>query len=88
MFSNIMERILAKKFFEDSLKNSSTKHIKQYYTTAIKAIELTIPKKFNIDNTGMVKCPNCNLYIRLPIADHYNNCPECGQAIKWNDEDE
>lgn len=40
------------------------------------------PQTPTIEN-GFVKCPKCKKYIRFPIADKYNNCPECGQAIKW-----
>lgn len=51
-------------------------------TTAIKALQKQIPKQPTIEN-GFVKCPTCEKYIRFPIADRYNNCPECGQALKW-----
>ena len=46
-----------------------------------------IPKPITIEN-GFVKCGGCGKYIRLPIADHYSYCPECGQAIKWIGEEE
>ena len=54
----------------------------QWLTTIIKALEKDIPKPISIEN-GFVKCNTCGMYIRLPIADHYNNCPECGQKILW-----
>ena len=52
---------------------------------AIKALQKQIPQKPTIEN-GFVKCPACKLYIRFPIMDRYNNCPECGQALKWEGE--
>ena len=41
-----------------------------------------IPKPITIEN-GFVKCGECGKYIRLPIADYYSYCPECGQRIAW-----
>lgn len=54
---------------------------------AIAALEKEIPKPISIEN-GFVKCGGCGMYIRLPIMDHYNNCPECGQKILWEGEEE
>lgn len=54
------------------------------FNMAIKALEKQMPQKPIIEN-GFVKCPKCKMYIRFPIADKYNNCPECGQAIKWEE---
>jgi len=54
---------------------------------AIEALQKQISKQPTIEN-GFVKCPACELYIRFPIADRYNNCPECGQALKWEGEDD
>lgn len=51
---------------------------------AIKELEKQMPQAPTIEN-GFVKCPKCKKYIRFPIADKYNNCPECGQAIKWEE---
>lgn len=48
----------------------------------IAALKKEIPKPISIEN-GFVKCGGCGMYIRFPIADHYNNCPECGQKILW-----
>lgn len=49
---------------------------------AIKALRKQIPQTAIIEN-GFVKCPACERYIRYPIIEKYNNCPECGQALKW-----
>lgn len=57
------------------------------FSMAVKALEKQMPQKPTIEN-GFVKCPACELYIRFPIMDRYNNCPECGQALKWEDEEE
>lgn len=54
---------------------------------AVKALEKQIPQKPTIEN-GFVKCPACELYIRFPIMDRYNNCPECGQKILWKGDTE
>ena len=54
---------------------------------AIAALKKEIPKPISIEN-GFVKCGSCGMYIRFPIMDRYNNCPECGQALKWEDEEE
>lgn len=54
---------------------------------AIKELEKQMPQTPTIEN-GFVKCPKCKKYIRFPIADKYNNCPECGQAIKWEESEE
>lgn len=54
---------------------------------AIAALKKEIPKPISIEN-GFVKCGGCGMYIRFPIADHYNNCPECGQKILWKGDTE
>lgn len=57
------------------------------YRMAIEALQKQIPQQPTIER-GFVKCPACKLYIRFPIMDHYNNCPECGQALKWRGDEE
>ena len=59
----------------------------QALNIAIKALWKQIPQQPTIEN-GFVKCPACELYIRYPIIARYNNCPECGQALKWEGEEE
>ena len=49
---------------------------------AVEAMRKQIPTPIVIEN-GFVKCTECGKYIRFPIIDKYNNCPECGQAIDW-----
>ena len=60
---------------------------KEALDMGIEALQKQIPKQPTIEN-GFVKCPACELYIRFPIMDHYNNCPECGQALKWRGDEE
>lgn len=54
---------------------------------AIEVLKKEIPKPISIEN-GFVKCGRCGMYIRFPIADNYNNCPECGQKILWKGDTE
>lgn len=54
---------------------------------AIEALQKQIPQQPTIER-GFVKCPACKLFIRYPIIDRYNNCPECGQALKWGGDEE
>jgi RNA polymerase-binding transcription factor DksA len=61
-----------------------TEQLGEALDIAIAALEKEIPKPISIEN-GFVKCGNCGKYIRFPIADRYNHCPECGQAIQWLD---
>ena len=49
---------------------------------AVDAMRKQIPTPIVIEN-GFVKCTECGKYIRFPIIDKYNNCPNCGQAIDW-----
>ena len=62
----------------------------KFYTAvgyAMGVIETRIPKKVSLEN-GFVKCNACGKYIRIPIADKYSYCPECGQAIDWSEWDD
>lgn len=52
------------------------------YQMAINALKKQIPTPIIIEN-GFVKCTECGKYIRFPLIDKYNNCPECGQVIDW-----
>lgn len=52
---------------------------------AVEAMRKQIPTPIIIEN-GFVKCTECGKYIRFPLIDKYNNCPECGQAIDWEGE--
>ena len=58
-----------------------------YIQMAVEALRKQIPQTAIIEN-GFVKCPACKRYIRYPIIERYNNCPECGQALKWEGEDD
>lgn len=60
------------------------------FEEAIKALEKQIPKKL-IETEEFVEgsCQNCKRNIDW-IKDEYfdfDNCPFCGQAIDWSDED-
>lgn len=52
---------------------------------AVEAMRKQIPTPI-IEENGFVKCTECGKYIRFPLIDKYNNCPECGQAIDWEGE--
>ena len=67
--------------------NPNADEFEKAFDMAIEALQKQIPKQPTIEN-GFVKCPTCEKYIRFPIADRYNNCPECGQALKWEGEEE
>ena len=49
-------------------------------------MEKQIPTPIIIEN-GFVKCTKCGKYIRFPLIDKYKNCPECGQAIDWEEDE-
>lgn len=58
--------------------------------TKIEALKKQIPKKptFGYDEQDYIGCPNCNYELETMDAysdyfDHYNYCPECGQALDW-----
>jgi len=68
-------------------KGKCIPHKRETLKLAIKALQKQIPKHPTIEG-GFVKCPECEKYIRFPIADKYNNCPECGQTLKWWGEEE
>lgn len=68
---------------------------KQTYDVAIDALEKQIPKKPDYeadgyDNNGELIydtwiCPNCEKRYEVD-CDSYDYCPNCGQAIDWNEE--
>lgn len=53
---------------------------------AISALEKQVPKKpYNEDDT-VWRCPNCNAeYGFDPAYDVYDYCPNCGQAVLWEE---
>lgn len=60
---------------------------------AIEALERLIPQKPTIWGDGyadgvliydMWDCPNCEKSYEIDY-DHYDHCPNCGQAIDWSD---
>lgn len=63
------------------------------YDMAIEALEKQIPQKPTIWGDGyadgvliydMWDCPNCEKSYEIDY-DHYDHCPNCGQAIDWSD---
>ena len=61
-----------------------------------KALEKQIPKKPDLEADGYVDgylaydiwiCPCCETHYEVDYDD-YKNCPKCGQAIDWRNEDE
>lgn len=58
----------------------------------IEALEKQIPKKVIVEDDGdSLLCPSCGLELMGSITDpdhdpHY--CFECGQALKWGEEDD
>ena len=60
---------------------------------AIEALEKQVPKEPNYEGDGYWDgelvydtwiCPNCGKYYEVDY-DNYKYCPECGQAILWED---
>ncbi len=66
---------------------------KECYKTIIKALEKRIPKKPDISGDSCDKdgnliydtydCPSCHTSYEIE-CDKYDNCPSCGQALDWN----
>lgn len=67
------------------------------YELAIKALEKQLPEKPILEGDGYDEfgdivldewlCPNCNTRYEVDY-DRYFYCPNCGQKIKWSEEDE
>lgn len=56
-----------------------------FYTTAIECIEKQIPKSGNVGFAKFCECPKCEWIIET--LEPFNYCPNCGQAIKWREEE-
>lgn len=67
--------------------------IETAFEMAAKALYKQIPKKINIikEVLNAVWCPNChyclgNIEVRRRYKTEYKCCPNCGQALDWEDE--
>ena len=58
----------------------------------LEAMEKQIPKKVIVEDDGdSLLCPSCGLELMGSITDHDHDpyyCFECGQALKWGEEDD
>lgn len=57
---------------------------------SIQALEKQIPKKPKTDQYGYYVCPSCGaddyaLMHDSNLANQYNHCHDCGQALDWSD---
>lgn len=46
------------------------------------------PDEENSEMDGWVVCPSCDEYIARPDSHEVTYCRCCGQAIKWEDEED
>lgn len=62
---------------------------KGWIDTLQELVERATPKKLKETNSTL-RCPNCNRHITNKGSIHstINNCPKCGQALDWSNEDE
>lgn len=90
-------RILEKlENYGSAIEEKKKKHI-ELYNTAIEALEKQLPKKPTLEGDGYDLegniildewlCPHCNTRYEVDY-DRYFYCPNCGQKIKWSEEDE
>lgn len=90
-------RILEKlENYGSAIEEKKKKHI-ELYNTAIEALEKQLPKKPTLEGDGYDPegniildewlRPNCNTRYEVDY-DRYFYCPNCGQKIKWSEEDE
>lgn len=82
-----MTREEAIKFGEKVIALGLKDETQMFCEMAIEALQKQIPQQPTIER-GFVKCPACKLFIRYPIIERYNNCPECGQALNWEKPEE
>ena len=68
-------------------------YMNEAFDMAIEALERLIPQKPTIWGDGyadgvliydMWDCPNCEKSYEIDY-DHYDHCPNCGQAIDWSE---
>ncbi len=48
----------------------------------------SIPDEENSEMDGWAVCPSCGEYITHPDGHEVTYCRYCGQAIKWEDEED
>lgn len=54
----------------------------------IRALEKATPKQPRRDEKYIWKCPECGKAYGDAEEDRHDYCPTCGQAIRWNREEE
>ena len=68
-------------------------YMNEAFDVAIEALKKQMPKKPAIWGDGyadgmlvydMWDCPDCEKSYEIDY-DHYDHCPDCGQAIDWSD---
>lgn len=76
----------ALKYFRSNVDGKGLDH--RYLALAIHALEKQIPRKVDETENGYAHCPKCgeDFYVEdLGQTMFYNFCPNCGQAIEYND---
>lgn len=91
------QKIEYNKTFEHKNDNEPIEKSIEHAKTAIKALEKQLPEKPILEGDGYDEfgdivldewlCPNCNTRYEVDY-DRYFYCPNCGQKIKWSEEDE
>ena len=64
-----------------------SEEIKRALDVADDALAKQIGKKLiGGDKKGELRCPNCE-GVFFDFSPHYPHCPECGQKLKWEEEE-
>lgn len=94
--NKVRETIEDFKKLAELLQNKESCAVK-HCNTAIKALEKQLPEKPILEGDGYDEfgdivldewlCPHCNTRYEVDY-DRYFYCPNCGQKIKWSEEDE
>lgn len=73
------------------------KAYKEALATVKELIDKATPKELayegdDCDENGVIIdtaiCPSCDKRFEIDYDEHAKYCPNCGQALKWRDEDE
>lgn len=87
-YQDAIENLKVLKISEDD--NSVGKLKMLTYDIAIEALEKQIPKKpsyYGEEDDGKILCPYCETDLYDDRECGFNNCPYCGQAISWEEEE-